>query len=80
MKSQKADSCLSELWDEVLPVETLLHFIQADLQMRKWEVSFQVVVLSNLRIVVLQIVHVSCGHLGVKKTYDHVCAISFGLC
>lgn len=86
VKSQKADASLSALWDGVLPAEKVRdvaqgYFVQEDLLVRKWlpclgdsvgEAVFQVVVPSGFRDVVLKTAHDSCGHLGIKKTYDRV--------
>lgn len=84
MKSQKANASLSALWDGVLPAEKVRdvaqrYFVQEDLLVRKWvpcvgdsvgEAVFQVVVPSGFHDVVLKTD--SCGHLGIKKTYDRV--------
>lgn len=57
------------------------YYVQGDLLERKWvscdsdfggEAIFQIVVPSNFYDVVLQMAHSSCGHLGVRKTYDCV--------
>lgn len=83
IREQKADSTLIELFDRVVPNDTIVdlssgYYLDGGVLCRKWvpheecvivEPMFQVVVPQSLRQLVLQTTHDTSGHLGVKKTY-----------
>lgn len=83
IKEQKMDSTLAELFDRVVPYDTIVnlpsgYYLQEDVLCRKWvphgefvigDPVVQVVVPQSLRQVVLKTAHDTSGHLGVKKTY-----------
>lgn len=88
----QSDPTLSALLDGVLPgdaVQEVAHgsFLQKGLLVWKWvpcegdfvgEPLFQVAALEKFCHMVLKMAHDDSGHLGARKTYDHVLWYFFG--
>ena len=87
VQEQQGDAALTELFQQVRPVEEMEsvahgYFLEDDLLVRKWlpqgerfvgDAIFQIVVPSKLRDGILKTAHdMGAGHVGVRKTYDKV--------
>lgn len=86
ISEQKADSSLSDLFDQVQPSSEIQnsasgYFLQDEVLVRKWVPQgfdvlgnpvFQIIVPTKFREKVLSCSHDQTGHLGVKKTYNHI--------
>ncbi len=83
INEQKADSTLVELFDRMVPYDTIVslssgYYLEEGLLVRKWvphgelaigDPVVQIVIPQSLRQRVLQTTHDTSGHMGVKKMY-----------
>ncbi len=83
IKEQKADSTIVELFDRMVPYDTVDnlssgYYLVEGLLVRKWvprgefaigDPVLQIVIPQSLRQLVLQTAHDAFGHMGVKKTF-----------
>lgn len=87
VQEQQGDAALTELFQQVRPVEEMEsvahgYCLEDDLLVRKWlpqgerfvgDAIFQIVVPSKLRDGILKTAHdMGAGHVGVRRTYDKV--------